>query len=563
MKHKRWKVLSFLPDLDKTDDNPHSPLISQLLLNRGLTTPELCRDFISGNESLAGDPFLLPDIPQAIGRIFQAILRGEKITVYGDFDADGITGTALLVEGLTDLGAQVEAYLPDRHSEGHGLKTEVLESLKEKGSSLVITVDCGITDTEAADFAGRKGLDLIITDHHTLTRGIPECVAVINPDRDDSLYPFKFMAGAGVAFKLLEALFHASGRQDIYEKYADLAAIGTIADMVPLIGDNRFLVLKGLPLLKNSRRPGLRELIKNSGVDPEGIDADAVAWSIGPRLNTASRIDHALLSYKLLTTSSAEEAKELARELEKKNTERQRLTEKIYSLALEQVQSMLPLSKILVVSGSDYSSSVNGIVAGRLVDEFYRPSIVIEKNNGEGYGSARSIPEFDMIGALSLCGELLSKYGGHPGAAGFSLPVGMIPALEGRLLEIAARELEGVDLIPEVTIDAEIPLVQGLGTAYKTMQSLAPFGKGNPLPTFLSRGVKVVENRYIGDKGKHVRFKLMSENVVWQAIGFGFGEFAGEFTQNMDIVYTLNIDRWGGAETIELNLKDFRPSGQD
>jgi single-stranded-DNA-specific exonuclease len=560
MNHRRWKILASLKELNASGNAPYSPLIVQLLRNRGIDSAELFEPFLRGDKCLTADPFLLPDIHQAISRIYQALLRGEQIAIYGDFDTDGITATALMVEGLASMGGRTKAYIPSRFENGHGLKIGALERLKNEGISLIISVDCGTSDVVAASYARSMGLDLIITDHHTITSPLPEATAVINPKRADSSYPFRGLAGVGVAFKLLQALFRASGREELADGYLDLVALGTVSDMMPLLEDNRFLTQRGIQLLRNSTRPGLRELIKSSGLDPSKFNAEAIAWYLGPRLNAAGRVDHAILSYKLLTTRIADEACELAQLLEAKNTERQRLTTEVLSRVREQALAMMATSKILIVTGTGYHAGVHGTVANRLVDEFYRPSIVMEVGSEKSYGSARSIPEFDIIAALMDCQALLSQYGGHPGAAGFTLSSENVPHLTKRLQERANRELDTVDLRPEIAIDSEVPLSLGLVSAFQSMQELAPFGQGNPPPTFLTRGVKVVECRTLGDGGKHLRFKLRVGNTVWSAIGFDFGPFAKEITPTIDVVYTLDVDNWANQETIQLNLLDFRPA---
>ncbi len=559
MKHKRWKVLASLKDSSPCGA-AYSPLITQLLRNRGIDTPELLDLFMKADRRLAGDAFQLPDIHQALSRIYQALLSGEKITVYGDFDTDGLTGTAILVQGLAELGASVSPYIPDRFEEGHGLKISALENLKNQGISLVITVDCGINDNKAAAYARSVGLDLIITDHHTLTSPLAEAVAVVNPKRPDSVYPFNGLSGAGIAFKLLEALCRSNGRPSMADNYLDLVALGTITDMVPLVGDNRFLARQGLELLSNSTRPGLIELMKLCGLESRKIEAEDVSFTLGPRLNAAGRVEHARLSYDLLTTSSPEEGRALAQKLEQRNSERQRLTEEVLVGAREQALAMLPDSKILIASGPHYHAGVHGLVANRLVDEFYRPSVVMETRNGTCLGSARSIPEFDIIAALMSCEHLLTRYGGHPGAAGFSLPSDKAPDLVTALQGIAAQKLDGLDLKPEITIDVEMPLSAYLGTSYKSIRGLAPFGKGNPQPVFLSRGVKVLDSRTVSNTGRHLKCKFKSGNSVWTGIGFDLGEMAPEVTPNLDVVYTLDVDNWRNQETIELHLLDFRPS---
>jgi len=514
--------------------------------------------FFADDERFSYDPFLLPDMHQAVARIYQALLSGESIAVYGDFDADGITATALLVQGLSSLGVEAIPYIPHRLTEGHGLKTAALEELRHRGVSLVITVDCGITGLPEVKKAKRIGLDVIITDHHIVPESIPPAVAVVNPKRADSAYPFLELAGVGVALKLLQALFRSIGREEKLNDLLDLAAIGTAADMVPLLEENRYLVKRGLKLINAAPRLGLREMIAQAGLSGS-IDTDGITWVLAPRLNAAGRLAHALSSYKLLVTDSPQEAEELSMWLEQKNADRQTLTSKVKAKVREQILAE-GISPLLMACDSEYSVGIAGLVASRISEEFYRPAVVVQVGKNVSSGSCRSINEFDITMALTRCSHLLSHYGGHSRAAGFTLPTKNLPRLQQELLDLATAQLEGLDLRPHIDIDAELALTAFRGDIFRTIQTLAPFGYGNPAPAFVSRAVEVVECRTMGNGGEHLKLKLRQGGIMWDGVGFGMGKYLAEMRPPLDIVYNLEADRWGGVEKLRLNILDFAPS---
>jgi single-stranded-DNA-specific exonuclease len=495
----------------------------------------------------------------AVARLYRALLSGENIAVYGDFDADGITGTALLVQGLSSLGVKVTPYIPHRLTEGYGLKTAALENLHRQGISLVITVDCGITALAEVKRAKRLGLDIIITDHHTPLPEIPPAIAIINAKRTDSSYPFSELTGAGVAIKLLQALFQGIGKERQLDELLDLVAVGTIADMAPLSGENRYLVKEGLKLINTTPRLGIREIISQAGLSLGSLDAESISWIIAPRLNAAGRLAHAMTSYKLLMTDSIQEARGLAIWLEQKNAERQRLTTNVLAKAREQILAQ-GISPLLIASDSDYPVGIVGLVASRLAEEFYRPTIVIRTGEKISSGSCRSIPEFNIILALNQCSRLLSQFGGHSQAAGFILPTSNLARLKQHLSQLAAEQLAAVDLRPQLDIDAEVSLPELSGDTFRTIQQLAPFGRGNPAPTFLSRRAEVVDCRTMGDNGEHLRLKLKQSGIVWDGVAFRLGNYLAEVSPHLDIVYNLEVDRWGGEERLRLNILDFVPA---
>ena len=564
MNHSRWHLLPPVPAEHLVNNSSFSPLINQLLYNRGLSQPSQIELFITADKRLAGDPLLLPDTHQAVARIYRALLSREKIAIYGDFDVDGITGTALLTKGLTALGGETIPYIPHRLKEGHGLNTTALDELQRQGVSLVVTVDCGVTDISPAKKAKKKGLDLIITDHHSPLDELPLAIAVVNPKRADSDYPLSELAGVGVAFKLLEALYQGMGKGELLDEMLDLVALGTVTDMMPLLGENRYLVKQGLKLLNTVPRAGIREMAALAKLSPASLGSESISWVLGPRLNAASRLDHAMTSYKLLVTDSPDEAKELAIWLEEKNAERQRLTTKVLTKAREQILALPQrgIAPLLIASDQDYPAGFLGLVAGKLTNEFYRPSIVIRIGEQFSIASCRSIPEFNIISAISECRSLMSHFGGHSQAAGFTLPTKNLPRLSQCLSELAAAQLDGLELCPRLDIEAEVSLSALSGNAFKSIQKLSPFGQGNPQPTFLSRQVKVADCLVMGNNRKHLRLKLEQDNIMWDAVAFGLGHRLSEVHSVINIVYNLELDQWRGQERLRLNILDLVPAEQ-
>jgi len=570
--HKRWQVLPPAPaeHLQRFGDLP--PLVVQLLYNRGLSEASEVAAFLAapGEEPL-GDPFALRDMPQAVQRIQQAIASGERMVVYGDFDVDGITSAALLVQTLAALGARASPYIPRRLEEGYGLNLGALDRLAAEDVRLVITVDNGISALAEVEHANALGIDVIVTDHHHVPPQLPRAVAILNPKRPDCPYPFKELAGVGVAFKLAQALLVPSSKFQVpssgwnvkpgtwnLELGLDLVALGTVVDMAPLMGENRALVRRGLALLNQTQRPGLLAMIARAGLRLGQIDSSALSFALGPRLNAAGRIDDAIASYRLLVTDSPDEAATLADDLEAKNQERQRLTAEVLEKARGQACELGDV-RLLLVAGEGYAAGVVGLVAGRLVEEFYRPALVVEWGEERSRGSARSIPEFNIVTALAECQDLLVRFGGHAMAAGFTIETPRLAALQGRLQAIADRELRGLDLTPTLFVDAELPLAQASWATYNWVGRLAPFGYANPTPTFLSHRVHVREARVVGNN--HLRLKLADGPQVWDAIGFRLGDWAEPVTKHpsIDVVYTLEASQWGAEEPVlQLNVKDLR-----
>ncbi len=560
---KQWRLQPLLPAHLAAEAAAHdiSPLIAQILSNRGLRSAADMRSFLAPEESAPGDPFLLRDVGRAVARLRQALAGEELIAVYGDYDADGLTATTLLVEVLESLGARVVPYIPHRTEEGYGLHCEALTRLREQGASLVLTVDCGTSAAAEVVHARRVGLDVVVTDHHEVQAPLPPALAVINPKAPASGYPFRELAGVGVAFKLAQALVLAAAPERLAElevQCLDLVALGTVADVVPLLGENRLLVRRGLRALNQTRRPGLLALAAAAGLSVGALDEGHIGYGLGPRLNAAGRVDDAWVAYQLLTTRSFAEARGLAQTLEERNAQRQRLTEAGVQRARELAAAHAEGAPLLVLDDDVFAAGVAGLVATKLAEERNRPVVVLERGAEVSRGSARSIPELDISAALAGCRDLLERYGGHPLAAGLALPTANIPALRERLAAIAGRELAGKDLVPVLTVDAELPLAKVDQGVYNALCQLPPFGVGNPQPLFLARGVRVRDGRAVGRGGGHLRTVLEDGGVQLVALWFGRGDLAVGLPRELDVVYALTVSDWNGSRRLELRLKGLR-----
>ena len=553
----QWRILPSAPD-EYLNGSALPRLLAQLLYNRGVKLEEI-EPFLAADHRLEGNPFLLPDISQAVSRVYEAVLSREKVAIYGDFDVDGVTAVVILAEGLSKLGVDAAIYIPDRFSEGHGLNMAAIEKLHEQGADLIITVDCGVTDLREVKRAQELGMDMIITDHHIPSQSLPRATAVVDPKRRDSLYPYPDLAGAGVAFKLLQAVFHKDSREKWLAGLLDLVALATVTDLSPMVGENRYLVKEGLRELNRSSRLGIQEMLRIAGLKEGGVDSEDISWTLGPRLNAAGRMNNASTSYRLLVTRSSEEARLLALELEDRNAERQRLSNQVLGHAREKLEAKLHLP-LLMEDDESYSVGVIGPVAGRLVDEFYKPVIIVNSGTELCKGSCRSIAEFDVVSALEKCRDLLTSFGGHARAAGFTVPRQNLAQLEERLMSLATDRLGHLDLRPELVVDAELPLSALAGETFSLMQKLSPFGRGNPQPTFLTRHVEVTECRNFGKQGDWLRLKLKQGKVTWRAVDFASHRKASEVPPYIDIVYNLEKSRWNGEEVLGLNLRDLAPS---
>ena len=555
----RWTISPPVPRDRMVRFRGIPPSTAQISYNRGLTDLSQIKKFLSIEDLPLPDPNLLPDIAPAIERITAAIERRELIAVYGDFDADGVTATALLNNGLTALGARTTPYIPHRTEEGHGLSVQGLEKFGGLGVDLIITADCGVSSRSEIELANEMGIDVIVTDHHTPPPDLPPALAIIDPKRRDSPYPFRELAAVGLAYRTMQVLRHHLGH-DEDESLLDLVALGSVADMAPLVGDNRNLVKRGLEVLNRAERPGLRELMSRAGVSPGNLDAETISFSLAPRINAAGRVDHAITSYRLLTAASAAEAQPLADELNQRNRQRRSHTEDAFARAQAQLDETPVDGPIIIAGGPGFEPGVVGLVAGKLSEERYRPAVVLSTGPEVTRASCRSIPEFDITAALQQCADLFIRHGGHAQAAGFVIANENIDALKDRLTKIAAERLGDLDLQPSIKIDVAMPLTQIEARLLKFIRLLEPVGQGNPRPVFLSKRLTPLGVRTMGSDEAHLRMSLRGGTSVWNAVAFRMGHRIGELTGPIDAVYHIKIDRWQDRERLELELIDFAPS---
>ena len=538
-------------------------LAALTLCARGLDTVEKARAFLAADLNLLQDPMLMKDMDRAVARISQGLEQGETIAVYGDYDVDGITATCLLTDCLRALGGRVIPYIPDRMEEGYGLNREAVAALREQGVTLIVTVDCGITAVEEARWAGELGVDVVITDHHECKAELPPAAAVVDPHRKDCPYPFKQLAGVGVALKVALAL-HGPGQEEaLLREYADLAAVGTVADVMAVVGENRTIVRLGLEALRRTRRPGLRALLAEAGLNERPLTSMAVGYTLAPRINASGRMGRAGLAAELLLTQDPVRGEALARELCALNRERQAIEAGIYESCLALAETMPPEARrALVLSGEGWHQGVVGIVASRLAEKFSCPAFMICLQDGRGKGSCRSFGGFNLFAALESCSDLLEGFGGHELAAGFTIREENIPAFAARMNTYVALRTGGAEMVNVLDIDAEIDdvsllameEVEGLGV-------LEPYGAGNPKPVFQFSGCTVSAVTEVGG-GRHLKLKLNAAGRSFDAIFFAAtaretGVAAGD---RIDVAFTPQVNEYRGWRSVQLQLCDLRPA---
>jgi single-stranded-DNA-specific exonuclease len=567
---KRWQVAPPAPP-SHIARFPHlHPIVVQVLYNRGVTDPADVAVFLAGGDG-EPNPFDLQGVPAAVTRLRQALRADEPIVVYGDFDADGVTATALLVQTLRALGGRVRPYIPDRVDEGYGLHEAALTRLARAGARVVVTVDCGIRAPEQVAHAKQLGLDVIVTDHHSPGPRLPNAVAVIDPKRADSRYPFRELAGVGVAYRLAQALLRSHRQTPVTtqevrlqeEDLVDLVALGTVADLAPLLGENRTLVHRGLARINRMERPGIEALCRRAGLRPGQVDATAIGYSLGPRINAAGRMAHAKAAYQLLETAYPAEAERLAGELDRLNRERQTLTVETQERARQLALVTADEASLLFAAAPDFPAGIVGLVASRLVDEFYRPAVVVEVGERVSKGSARSIPEFHITRALDECTPLLVRHGGHAAAAGFTVSNEHLDTLADQLRSLATEQLADVPLAATLSVDAQVELSRMSWELQRELAQLEPCGYANRHPLFLSRRVRVQGQRAVGKAGRHLKLRLSAGGATWDAIAFRQGEWAGKLPDQVDIVYHLEVNDWNDRRFLQLNVQDVRPAGLD
>jgi single-stranded-DNA-specific exonuclease len=563
--NKIWEINKKMPKAFLNKFPEYSRLTLQLLWDRGLKTQKAIDEFFNPdyNEDLH-DPFLMKGMKKAVERTMEALKNKEKITIFGDYDADGVCGTAILSETLNVLGVNPDTYIPNRNKEGYGLNLKAVKEVAAKETNLIITIDCGITDFEEVKLANKLGMDVIIIDHHKVPDKVPSAVSIVNPCQEGERYPFKELAAAGVAFKVAQALLRGKVSEGWEKWLLDLAAIATVTDAMPLMGENRTLVKYGLVVLTQTKRLGLQELMKTARIKST-LDTYTLGYIIGPRLNAAGRMGHANTAYELLVTKSKEEAETLARRLDQKNQERQRLTDRI----MQEVEGRIePEKRKMIFEGDkNWPVGIVGLIAGRLTDKYYRPAIVFQKMKDESKGSARSIPSFNIVEAISECQNLLEDFGGHPGAAGFTVSNKNLKKFEQKLSKIAEEKIKKENLVSLLSIDLEIEPEELNFEAYEEIQRFAPFGEGNPGPLFLMKDLRVSNFRAVGNNYSHLKMYLTKELKEgrikgFQAIGFGLGDFCDKIKQGdkIDAAFELITDDWNGARKLQLKIIDLKKS---
>ncbi|MCW1052065.1 single-stranded-DNA-specific exonuclease RecJ [Streptococcus anginosus] len=530
--------------------------VANLVYQREIQTEEALRDFLEPSLDQLHDPYELHDMDKAVTRIRQAIENYEQILIYGDYDADGMTSASIAKEALEQLGAECQVYLPNRFTDGYGPNASVYKYfIENQGISLIVTVDNGVAGHEAIELAQSMGVDVIVTDHHSMPEVLPDAYAIIHPEHPEAEYPFKHLAGCGVAFKLATALL-----EEVQVELLDLVAIGTIADMVSLTGENRILVKYGLSVLKNTQRIGLQELFKIAGIQENEVDEETVGFQIAPRLNALGRLDDPNPAIELLTGFDEEEARDIALMINQKNEERKEIVQKIY----DEAKTMVDLNKpVQVLAGEGWNPGVLGIVAGRLLEELHQPVIVLNIENDLAKGSARSIEAVDIFEALDPHRDLFVAFGGHAGAAGMTLEASKLEALSQVL--VAYIEDNQVDLSTknELFLDEELSLPDLTLEPLKNFEKLAPFGMDNKKPVFYLKDFKVENAHTMGAGNTHLKLKISQADAVFEVVAFGLGNLATEFSQtkNLELAVTLSVNKWNGQTSLQLMLVDARVNG--
>lgn len=566
MQQKNWIFLN--KDYEKKDILAAgqrlgvSPVIVTLLYNRGITSDAEIQSFLSKSMQAVHNPFELPDMDKAADRILQALSEKQKICVYGDYDVDGITATVLLYKYLLSHGADVSYYIPDREEEGYGINIKAVNKISKTGCKLLITVDCGITATGETELAKAQGMDVIITDHHTCMKKIPAATAVINPKRADSEYPFKDLAGVGVAFKTVLALSVRLGEstKEVFYKYAPYAAIGTVADVVSLTDENRVIVDRGIKSIKSRPTPGISALLDVAGI--KDLNAGSIAFGIAPRINAAGRMGSAKTAVELLMCETPAMAREIAQALDTEN-QRRRACEKDIFDEVEKIIQENPsvLSKpVLVIAGESWHKGVIGIVASRLTERFYKPTVLISYDGGTGHGSCRSIEGFNITEALSFSSDLLEKYGGHAMAAGLTVKTNNIEHFKDKINKFAKEKLTKEILTPRLSVDLKITPSSLTEENIRTIGNLEPFGEGNTMPVFAICGATVASCMPMGEDGAHLRLQLKKDGVKLSCVAFRMGELYKSLPagKTVDIAFTPEINNFGGRQSIQLRIEDIK-----
>jgi single-stranded-DNA-specific exonuclease len=562
---KQWILSQPIPAEVEGSLGQFPPVFRQVLFNRGCITADDAQQYLNAAPPPGTDPMSMLGVPEAVDRICWAIEKGEPIAIYGDYDVDGVTATALLTQALRFLGAGVQGYIPNRFEEGYGLNNEALDALYAGGARLAITVDCGIRSIPEIEHARQIGLDLIISDHHHPNRELPPAFAIINPKQPGDLYVEKNLAGVGLAYKLVSALMQRLAPRLSTpfqpEDYLDLVALGTVADMVPLTGENRSLVRAGLGCIQKPRRQGLSSLIAATGFRDRPITSSDVGFILGPRLNAAGRIESAMAALNLLLSQDVSEVGRLVQQLEIHNQERQSITREIQEQAELMALDGQTEPLLLVAVHESFNKGVIGLAASRLVDRYYRPAIVAYQDERFTRASCRSIPEFHITDALDQCGDLLEHHGGHAAAAGFTVRNENLPELLERLQACAREKLADQTLRPKLKADSEIPLSDLKPELLNYLKWLEPTGNGNGPAVFISRNLRVKNSRAVGREGSHLKLTVTDGRIYYDAIAFRQGGLKDSLPATIDLLYTFEKNDFNGYSSLQLNVKDIHPSG--
>lgn len=558
--NKEWKIYDV--DEEKVEEISSkynlNKLISTILANRNITTEEEIRLFLSPTRKDFHNPFLITDMEKSVERIIKAIENKEKVTIYGDYDVDGITSITVLKSFLKDRGLETSQYIPNRLNEGYGLNNNAIEKIKQQGCDLMITVDCGISAINEIDYANSIGIETIITDHHEPGNEIPKAYAVIDNKRKDSKYPFRELAGVGVVFKLIQAIGIKLGlKEEEYLKYLDIVCVGTISDIVPLVDENRVIAKLGLMLIRQTRNIGLKSIIDTSGYTQ--IDSNSISFGIAPRINACGRMGKAEDALKLFLSKNYNEVSELAKKLNDYNKLRQDTEKEIYENAIKQIeQNKLDKNNSIIVGGHNWHHGVIGIVSSKITEMYFKPSILLSfEEDGIGTGSGRSIPGFDLHEALTKCLDSVEKFGGHSMAVGLTVKKEKFEEFKKEFEQIATNSNVS-EIMPIINIDAKIDFSAINKDMVESLKQLEPFGEGNKMPVFVFKNLKIDSIRALSE-GKHLKLTLKEGNTVVNAIGFNIGNLAEEYRigDKIDVVGVLEVNNFNGVESLQINIKDI------
>lgn len=557
--NKKWECYNL--DNEKVEElvkKRHiTNLLASILVNRGIIDGEKINVFLNPTRKDFYNPFLMPDMEIAVKRIVKAIENKEKIMIYGDYDADGITSITVLKKYLNEIGLKTGEYIPNRLNEGYGLNKDAISKIYNDGYKLMITVDCGISGLEEVDYANSLGMEIIITDHHEPAEKLPEAIAVIDAKRKDNKYPFNQLAGVGVVFKLIQAIStELKLEEKEYLKYLDLVCIGTISDIVPLVDENRVIAKLGLKLIEKTKNIGLKTLLNIA--DLKKIDSNAISFGVAPRINACGRMGFQEEALQLFLTEDSGEATKIAKRLVQFNQERQAKEKQIFEEVIEKIEKDNKDKKCIVLAEENWHHGIIGIVASKITEIYYKPSILICLEGDKGKGSGRSVPGFDLYTALTKCSDYIEKFGGHSMAIGITIKKENFEKLK-EAIEKYAQESNISDIMPIINIDKEINLKNINIEEVKSLELLEPFGEGNKMPLFLLRNLKIDSIRALSG-GKHLKLTLKQDNNIVDAIGFNMGDLSKEYLlgDKVDVVGTIEINSFGNKENIQINLKDIR-----